>query len=114
MFDFKGKGKKLDGAMKEAKMSALGGLSDEMSKMLGEGLKGAKKVSVVAKDQEGLEEGLDKAKEMVEGSEEMCPECGGKHEGPEHESEMSLPDDLEGLEKLIQAAMSKKESLIKE
>lgn len=62
--------KNQDEDKKMAKMKALKGLKDHMSKSMGKGLMdgmAAKKVTVAAPDQEGLEKGLDKAKEVVAG-----------------------------------------------
>lgn len=60
----------------EAKMKALSGLKQKMSSLGGDSLskalsgKGMMKATVMAKDSEGLEEGLKKAAEMMEEREE--------------------------------------------
>jgi len=55
---------------KQAKMSTLKNLRDEMSKMMSGEMDGLKKVTVSAKDNKGLEAGLKKAKEMLEDQDE--------------------------------------------
>ena len=54
---------------RKAKMESLSNLSDEMSKMIGgdysKGLGKMKKVTVASDSEEGLSEGLDKAKEIM-------------------------------------------------
>lgn len=55
----------LDPMRKEAKMSMLQALLQEMRGMQSGDLHGLKKVSVAAPDKEGLAEGLDKAKTML-------------------------------------------------
>ena len=80
---------------KMAKMKALKDLKDTMSKSMGSGLMaGMKKVTVAAPDQEGIEKGLDKAKEIVKDAPEM--------ESPEEESdeEMSESPEMEVEEAL--------------
>jgi hypothetical protein len=59
------KGKKLSGLEQRAKSDVLSGLQSEGSEPMGEKLAGLKKVSVAAPSQEGLEQGLDKAKELL-------------------------------------------------
>jgi len=59
------KGKKLSGVEQRAKGDVLSGLKYGPADALSEKLAGLKKVSVAAPTQEGLEEGLDKAKELV-------------------------------------------------
>lgn len=59
----------------QAKMKMLQDLKKMATGMMGEDLKGKmdgmKKVSVMANDKDGLEKGLDKAKEMMRGMPEM-------------------------------------------
>lgn len=62
------KQKKMTPNEMHAKMSALGGIKDEADKVMNDdvsGLPKLKKVSVLSTDKHGLEEGLDKAKELV-------------------------------------------------
>lgn len=59
------KGKKLSGVEQRAKGDVLSGLQNGPSDSLSDKLAGLKKVSVAAPSQEGLEEGLEKAKELV-------------------------------------------------
>jgi len=73
------KDKKDDSGKKEAKLSALKSLRDEMSGMMKDDLGGKmNKVTVAAPDKASLEHGLDKAKEVL-------------HEMPEEEAEGSSP-----------------------
>ncbi len=65
LLDKKGKGSKLSDSEKEAKMSVLEDLRKMMEDHMGESLGGLKKVTVASPDKEGLESGLDKAREMI-------------------------------------------------
>ncbi len=60
----------MDPARREAKMNMLKALRNEMSQMMSGDLKGAKKVEIQADDTDGLEDGLDKAKELLSGGDE--------------------------------------------
>ena len=68
-------GKFIDDNSKKVKESMLDEIDSIMNEKGGEELHGLKKVTVAAPDKEGLEEGLDKAKEVISGSEEMDGEC---------------------------------------
>jgi hypothetical protein len=81
---------------KSAKMSVLKDLKQQANEALGGKLKGMKKVSVLAKDEEGLEKGLDKAKEIVGGMEEMSEESEDQEEMGEEESDES--EDKPGMD----------------
>lgn len=62
------KGKEIPEDYKNAKMSMLQALRDEMSKMMGEDMKNGaamKQVSVAAPDKDSLAAGLDQAKDLV-------------------------------------------------
>lgn len=76
----------------EAKMKVLQDLRDMMSHMMGDGMKKnheeLRRVAVMAQDKQGLEHGLDKAKEIVEG----MPE--GQEESPEHEASESPEEEM--------------------
>lgn len=50
---------------KQAKKEMLVDLIKHMDSMMGENIKGLKKVTVASNDKQGLEKGLEKAKEMV-------------------------------------------------
>lgn len=58
---------KMDPEYKDAKMSALHELQKAMSGMMGDDVKGLKKVTVASDSSEGLKHGLDKAKEALDG-----------------------------------------------
>jgi len=62
---------------KAAKMSVLSELRDQAMEAMGNGLKAKQKVAVSASSPEGLEKGLDKAKEIVSEAKEMdhCSMC---------------------------------------
>ena len=59
------KDSKKDDKSKEAKMSALKELHEMASKAMEDDMDSMKKVTVASKDDEGLEAGLEKAKEML-------------------------------------------------
>lgn len=101
------KGKKISPIELRAKKDVLseidGGLSDKM----GERLSGLKKVSVMAPDEEGLEKGLDKAKQLVDKMPEM------EEEGEEYEEESSELS-MEDIDKKIEELMKLKEMMMQE
>lgn len=90
-----GRKKEADPMQKEAKLSALKGLRDEMSDMMrGDLSDKMNKVTVAAKDKEGLAHGLDKAKELLEGSpEEEASESPEMERMEEESGEDSDSDD---------------------
>lgn len=91
----------LDPEYKNAKMDVLKALHSEMGNLMGEDVKGFKKVTVAAPDKEGLSEGLEKAKEMV-GDGEVCSECGEVHEGEHAMEEEMSPEALDAkIEELL-------------
>ena len=59
------KGKQLMPIEKNAKMSVLHQMKKDMEDMMGDKLKGVKKVTVASNSGEGLAEGLDKAKHLL-------------------------------------------------
>lgn len=93
----KKKGKPLDENYKKAKMSTLESLKNEMGGLMGDGLKsGVKKVEVVSPNSEGLAHGLDKAKELVEGSpEEESSESPGMEKSEEDKEPSDESSDSE-------------------
>lgn len=81
------KGKKLKSPLeKQAKMDVLGELSKQAGSMMGDKIRGLKKVTVASNDKEGLEEGLEKAKELI-----------GKHDPDSkiEQAEEELHEDLD-------------------
>ena len=101
---------------KEAKLSALMGLKEEMQKLMGDDVKGLKKVTVASDSPDGLEKGLEKAKEML-GSEEVALGSEKEEESSEmEEPEMdeSLPDSAEECDEMIKKLEMKKMMLQKE
>jgi hypothetical protein len=99
-------GKKDDeemGMKKNAKMEVLKELRKMASDMMAEDLKGGmKKVTVAAKDEEGLKEGLEKAEDMLE-------ERMGDFDMPdmEEEDDMEMSDEDEMMKKLKMKMMKK-------
>jgi uncharacterized membrane protein len=124
MLEKKKDGKEIDPMHKKAKMSMLKALRDEMSGMMSDDLHGhkMKKVEVASNDSKGLEEGLDKAKQLIHSADhdsnsdqlgqdekdehgvkspdmwDVSPEMEedaeeGDSEEPEHEGEMPYSND---------------------
>lgn len=86
MLSKKKKSKKSD-KDKDAKMEVLQNLHKLASEMMGGDMLGEmKKVTVAAQDQEGLQEGLDKAKSLLGGMPQEMPEM-EKEEDEEDEDE---------------------------
>lgn len=92
LMDKKNDGKEIDPEYKNAKMSMLKALRDEMSGMMKDDLTkpGMKKVEVASDSPEGLSHGLDKAKEMMSPDEDDADEDSnsdqlGQDEADEHD-----------------------------
>jgi len=66
--------KKGKSSKKEGKMCALKELRDMMTGMMGSDLADLKKVTVAAKDEEGLKAGLKKAKQLLDEEEDESEE----------------------------------------
>lgn len=83
--------KPMDENYKNAKMSMLHALRDEMSGMMKGDLDGAKlhKVEVAAPDKEGLSEGLEKAKDMLGNENGETEEMENSSEEPESGGELA-------------------------
>lgn len=117
---------KLNDVEKEAKLSVLNSLKSDMENMLGDNLKGIKKVTVASDSPQGLDMGLKKAQDLVhehsddESSEDQAHEASespefeqGEEEG-EHEMEPSDEDDQmseEELDSKLQKLMKLKEKM---
>ena len=111
----------------QAKMKMLQDLKKMATEMMGHDLKGKmdgmKKVSVMANDKEGLEKGLDKAKELMHGMPEMDKmaheedaDAGSEDVETGHseqEEEMNEPEDnsAEELEERIKELQAKLASM---
>lgn len=89
--------------MKDAKDVKKDVLKQIIEQMMAKGGEGLQKVTVMAKDKEGLKKGLEKAEEVMEGSEESemeeCPacddaECQGCEEDPKADLKKALFDKL--------------------
>lgn len=88
---------------KQAKMEVLKNLDEDMAKAMSEKLAGLKKVTVASDSSEGLEQGLEKAKEMLE-AKEM------EDEEPSEEDDMELSEieaKIKELEELKKQKMMK-------
>lgn len=93
--DLKGKkGKEMDPVHKQAKMSVVKDLQKSAEEMMGEGLKGLKKVTVASDSKEGLAHGLDKAKHILGAQEKGAPDDADM-EGLEEETGEDLDHDQE-------------------
>lgn len=90
-------GKEMSPMYKDAKMSMLKALRDEMSGMMKDDLQGhgMKKVEVASNSPEGLAHGLDKAKELLGAADESSNE---DQLGQDEEDEHSVgPNDMWGV-----------------
>jgi hypothetical protein len=113
------KKKSMSDTEKDAKKSVLGDLKKMAEGVMGEKIKGLKKVSVSSDSPEGLKAGLEKAEEIIgsevderpEGEEEIEESEDSMFEESKDESEESLSE--EELDKQIQELMKKKEQLKK-
>lgn len=97
-------GKKMHPLDKKAKLAAITDLHEQAKKAMGEKLSGIKKVSVMADDKEGLEEGLEKAKELLEGEESEESEESSEDE-KEESAEEQVMEAEEGSEMHPEMAM---------
>lgn len=95
LMEKKKSGKPMDEGYKKAKMTMLQALKDDMSGMMGNEMKGMKKVTVAAPDEEGLKEGLNKAEELMEGKEELAKD------DMEMDEEMS-PEECDAMIKMLE------------
>lgn len=104
----KKKDAKMSPIEKESHLSALKDLKSDMNGMLKGNLDSMKKVTVAAPSEEGLEEGLDKAKDMIEATESVDKEQTTETLLPEHmDGEMSE----EQIDKMLMMLMEKKKEL---
>jgi len=100
---------------KNAKVEAIKKLRGKMSKLIGEGIQGKmQKVVVASPDKEGLKEGLDKAKDIIEKKDELKDpvlpeECDYEEEASE---EMMDPSEIEAkiaeLKEMLEKAKASK------
>lgn len=88
----KKEGKDLSAPDKKAKLEALTGMKSMASDMMSDKLKGLKKVTVASNDPQGLKSGLEKAKEMIEGSPE---EEASESPSEEHKEDSMMSSDEE-------------------
>ena len=104
--------KEQDSMKKESKLKALKALRKMASDMESEDIKGIRKVTVAAPDKEGLEKGLEKAKEIVENPMEMAEEMSEDSEMEEMEESAEETDDLSEIEEAIKKLEEKKAKLL--
>lgn len=110
--DILGKKSSIDPVEKEAKLAAIKGMRKMAGDMMADDMKSMKKVTVAAPDQEGLEAGLEKAKEVVESQEdEEMPEMEESNDMEEMLSEIQSPEEIN---KLMAMLAEKKAALAKE
>lgn len=114
----KSKGETLSPVHGKAKSGILQGLIDDMMGADSDKVKGLKKVTVAASSPEGLEEGLEKAKDIVaepESEDEELAES-DEHEAEESEDEelaehaiesVDTPEEIEDLIKLLEEKLKK-------
>jgi hypothetical protein len=91
-------GKKMSDNEKEAKSGVLSEMKDMASKMMGDKVKGIKKVTVASNSDEGVKKGLEKAKELLGQESEESPEM--EESETEESSEESMDDCCEQVEEL--------------
>lgn len=110
-----GKKAGMSDSQKKAKLAALKDAHGMASDMMKDGLSGAKKVSVIAKDDKGLKKGLDMAEKIVgeqddedEVESDMMDEA---QEGYEDQQEESSPLDEDEIDAEIQKLMELKSKL---
>ena len=107
---FKDKKKEMSGSEKSAKMSVLKDLSSEMAGMMGDKLKGLKKVTVASDSKEGLKEGLSKAEDLLEGK---LPESSMVSEEDSEESEPEMEEASEEMPQSKEELLAEIEELKK-
>lgn len=103
----KKKGKEeIDPKLKDAKMKVLKEIHSMASDDMGEDIKGLKKVTVASPDQEGLEKGLEKAQEMVSGSEDSVE---GEESPAKEVDEMGdlSPEEIQQMIEMLQKKLAK-------
>jgi hypothetical protein len=96
---------------KGAKMSMLKELKDQMQKLMANGLQDSKlkKVEIMSTDKEGLEAGLDKAKDVVEDLPELgaAPAEEGAEEEEDEEFAGMKPEQIDAMIAKLQAMKAK-------
>lgn len=105
------KGKKLSPLEQKAKMDVVKELQSQAGDMMGEKLKGLKKVTVASDSEEGLKAGLEKAEEVIEQKQESEQEDESEEmsaESDESEEELS-PEEIDAKIQELMALKKKKE-----
>lgn len=93
LMEKKGADEEMDPNYKQSKMQVLKDLHDEMSKMMAGDLHGLKKVTVAAPDQEGLQEGLAKAQDLMGKGEHLDDDSLLGDDDHEHEADEPMMSD---------------------
>lgn len=103
----KREGKMLSPEAKDKKMEVIQELMEAMGSDMGEKIKGLQKVTIAAPDKEGLEEGLEKASEIVSESDEVMAE-----ESEEEIDEESMsPEEIKAKIAELQAQLPSEEAV---
>jgi len=99
----KKKPSEMDDSYKSAKMGVLKELHKSMGGMMGEDLKGLKKVTVAAPDKSGLKLGLEKAEDMLSSEAPEMESLEGSEESEDESVEdmQEMPKTLEEVEAKI-------------
>lgn len=95
--NMKKKGKMLSDEEKEAKMSVIKAMRDEAQDQMGGKLASMKKVTVASPDAQGLKEGLDKAKELIDAKNQMHGVDDENEEAEEAQESPESMDEYEGM-----------------
>lgn len=94
LMEKKKSGAGLDPEFKKAKMGVLGDLHSEMGRLMGEDVKGLKKVTVASPDSSGLAEGLDTAKSLLGAKGDEGSDAEEAMESPEEEKAEDIMGDM--------------------
>lgn len=105
----------MDDLMKQGKLSALKKIREIASQCMQDDMKsgGLKKVSVLSDSPEGLEKGLEKAKEIVDSGSTESMEGSEPEEYEDMMDDGSQEESVDSLEEQIKALMEKKLKLMK-
>jgi hypothetical protein len=107
----------MDPTEKKAKMDVLGEIRDLATKDMGDEVRGLKKVTVAADSEKGVMEGLNKAKDVIEGKLDDAKTASDKafpSDDAEEKDEMDHMDDdeLEAMIAALQAKKAKRQSAV--
>lgn len=111
MDKMKKKGKELDPLEKEAKMSVVKAMREAASEEMTDKLGKLKKVTVASDSKEGLQAGLDKAKEMMEKMPEGMEQSSEESEEASEEEQEECPKSVEEIDAKIKELLALKEKM---